>query len=407
MPSVVRTFNGRCRLSFDIGVELDTDLKLKLRSDGQVRVSAMLPFAEQAVKVMQANNGTKLVACSLRGHVSNPEGEIVIPKLLLNVQSVAGTPQRTLVTFELISVSHAEIEYSKVAPNQTVEVHYGLTNFAFLGCEYSRTASGAYLDKFSSVLGGIELTFKRSPDHEVTVKALADSRDVAVTAELTTNVSSASLGHIKELIDDATILLSYATGTYISSIYQDIYSNGQLLKSILYSAKTGPYTHREWVIDANNLADCDLRIFLETCYPAFRTLKSDFGLNIVLEFLVISNQGRYSEVRFLLDSLAAECLLSHLSSYFTKIGKTEDMSSFRSRMKELLNHFGVTHQDSELDFILIRDKIVHTGRFPSEVNPSAETTKLRNLLDRTMLMILGYRGKFYLNCRNQYAREVL
>jgi hypothetical protein len=407
MPNVVRTYVGRCNLTFEFDVKLDADFRLELRSDGDVRVYVTMPFTQDAVRVMQVDEGRELVACSLRGRVSCPEGEVIIPKLLLNVRRMEGTSRGTSAAFELICASYAEIEYSKITDNRTVEVHYGLTNFAFLGCEYSHTANGAYLDKFRSVLGGIELTFKRSPDHEATVEALAKSHDVAVTAEAVATVPSASLEHVKELIDDATILLSYATGTYVASIYQDVYSNGQLLKSVLHFAKTGPYVHREWVIDGNNLADCDLRVFLETCYPIYRALRSDFSLDIVLEFLVISNQGRYSEVRFLLDSVAAECLLSHMPSYFAKIGKTADMSSFRNRMKGLLNHFGVMHEDHELDFILIRDKIVHTGRFPSEVDRFSETMKLSNLLDRTMLTILGYRGRFYLNCANQYARELL
>lgn len=407
MSNVVRTYAGRCTLAFEFGARLDVDFRLEQRSDGDLLVYATMPFTQEAVRVMRADEGKELVACSLRGHVSNPEGEVVIPKLLLNVRGIEGTPQGTSATFELICANHVEVEYSKIADNRAVEAHYGLTNFAFSGCEFSHTASGAYRDKFRAVLDGIELTFKRSPDHEATVEALAKSHDVAVTAEAVATVPSASLEHVKELIDGATILLSYATGTYIACIYQDVCSNGQLLKSVLYFAKTGPYVHREWVIDANNLADCDLRIFLETCYPIFRTLRSDFGLDIVLEFLVISNQGRYSEVRFLLDSVAAECLLSHMPSYFTRIGKTVDMSSFRSRIKGLLNHFGVMHEDHELDFILIRDKIVHTGRFPSEVDRFSETMKLSNLLDRTMLTILGYQGKFYLNCANRYAREPL
>jgi hypothetical protein len=65
------------------------------------------------------------------------------------------------------------------------------------------------------------------------------------------------------------------------------------------------------------------------------------------------------------------------------------------------------HEDHELDFILTRDKIVHTGRFPSGADRSSETMKLSNLLDRIMLTILGYKGKFYLNCANRYAREPL
>jgi hypothetical protein len=76
-------------------------------------------------------------------------------------------------------------------------------------------------------------------------------------------------------------------------------------------------------------------------------------------------------------------------------------------MKELLSHFKVVYDESELDFIGTRDKIVHTGRFPTGVVPWPATMSLQNLMDRTVLTILGYRGKAYLNCAKRYEKEIL
>jgi len=407
MPSVVRSYSGRCRLKFDIGVELETDFQLQLRSDGNIDVIAKAPGTLESDTVMKALEDETLVTCSLIGSIPNATGKIAIPKLLLKAIEIENKYHGSIAILELISLDPAEIEYAQTRLDQTVEIHYGLTNFVFMGCEYSRWEGGISLDKFTTKLDGMKLTFKHLQGYRSTVKDLTRSRDGAVTAEAIATVSSASMKQVDELVGDALVLLSYATGTYIAAIYQDVYSSDALIKSTLYFAKTGPYVPDMWIIDANNLYDCDLQIFLETCYPRLNELKSDLGLNVVLEFLVLANQSGYLEVRFLLYSVAAECLLSYLPSYLKKIGETGDMSSFRSKMKNILEHFNMAYRESELDFIRIRDHVVHTGRFPSNVDPSKETDKLGNLLDRTVLTILGYKGKFYLNRTNRYAREVL
>jgi hypothetical protein len=316
-------------------------------------------------------------------------------------------PSGTYGTFELTSVTPVEIDHTPFDPAEPIEVHYGLTNFIFNGCEYSTYGNVTRLDRFGATLGDFALIFRQIQHDKVFVKKLAASRDIEVTAEVVAKLPFRSMRLVDELIEDTLMILSFATGTYVATIYSDIFVDNTLVRSMLYPYKTGPYVHRDWVIDADNLSNCDLRDFLETCYPAFRKFKSELGLKIVLEFLVIAKQGRYSEVKFLLSSVAAECLISHLPSYFRTIGKTATGNSFRTKMRELLDHFNVTYHESELDFIDTRDKLVHKGRFPKGVDPHEETAKLGNLLDRTVLTILGYKGKAYLNQANRYSREYL
>jgi hypothetical protein len=361
----------------------------------------------ETARITKANQERRgLLPCSLTGTI-DPQGAITIPSLFLDVTHFGAGNQGTGFTFELICAGTVIIEYAQPAPQQIVEIKCGLTNFEFLGCEYTREGNTVAADKFRANLGGVEITFKHVKDHKKIVSQLEAGHGVEVTAEAITTAEFSQLSQLEQLVADATILLSYATGTYISWPYRDVYCDGKLICSNLYAVKTGPYVHRNWVIDADNLQACDMKIFLETSYPTFKSLKTDLGLDVVLEFLVVANQGRYFEVTFLLDAVAAECLLSYLSAYFNKIGKKGDMSSFRNKMKELLNHFGVVFKEEELDFIGVRDKIVHTGKFPAEVSPPEATMKLHNLMDRTVLTMLGYRGKFYLNRANHYVRELL
>jgi hypothetical protein len=406
-PTVTRIYDGHCKLSFDIGVELESDFRLQLRSDGHIDVSVTTPMTSDALKVTKEDQKRKLLHCSLVGIVAKPQGKINVPDIVLNVTNYKFDAKGATLTFELLCASTVEIEYARVLPQQIVESHYGLTNFHFIGCEYTRDQNATVADKFSTEVAGVKMTFKQVKDHAGIISKLAVSRDVEVTAEVIAVTPFSDLGRLEQLVDESVILLSYATGTYISWIHRDVYSSGELVRSSLYGHNWGPFIHNNCVIDARNLEACNLRIFLETTYPAFSSLKSDLGLRVVLEFLVVADQGRYPEILFLLRSVAAECLLSYLSSYFSKIGKTGDMSSFKNKMKELLTHFHVVYDESELDFILTRDKVVHTGRFPAGVAPWEAALELRNLMDRIVLTILGYKGKPYLNCANHYEREVL
>lgn len=404
MPTIVRTHSGQCTLRFDIGGELEAPFSLVLRSDGSIDVSLNPLSRHQVERIVKANEERRLLFCSLKGLVANPSGEIWIPKLVLTNTRFTFKPQEASVTFSLICASNVEIKHAHLLPQETVEVHYGVTNFDFGACDRQRARDGTITEDFRAYLNDFEITFRQARNYRDTISKLSKNHDVAITCEAIVNTTFARLGELEELLEDTATLLSFATGTYISWVYRDVYSSNALVESHLYANVTGPFIDGKWVIDVRNLGDCYMRTFLETTFPVYNNLKTELGLNLVIGYLVIANQVKYPEAEFLLNSVAAQCLLSHLS---TQPATTENASSFKSGMTELLNHFGVVHIESELDFILTRNKIVHTGRFPSGTVPHEATMKLHNLMDRTILTVLGYRGKHYLNQANHCEREVL
>jgi hypothetical protein len=84
MPTVVRRYAGHCKVKFDLGVELETDFTLQLRTDGHIEVSVGAPMSQDVAKIMKKNESKGLLPCSLIGTVSTPEGKITIPSLLLD-----------------------------------------------------------------------------------------------------------------------------------------------------------------------------------------------------------------------------------------------------------------------------------------------------------------------------------
>ena len=113
------------------------------------------------------------------------------------------------------------------------------------------------------------------------------------------------------------------------------------------------------------------------------------------------------ETKYLLAAIAFECLTSYLPAYFKKKGSKFDVSKFKKKIIAVMDWFKVSYDPKELNFVELRDKIVHTGRFPSKIDQLISWHALSSILDRTLLIIIGYKGKPYLNASKGYARENL
>lgn len=109
---------------------------------------------------------------------------------------------------------------------------------------------------------------------------------------------------------------------------------------------------------------------------------------------------------YILGAITFECIESYLSEYFRSRNMRRDLSSFKSKTRALFNEFRVSYKEEDLDFIDVRDKVVHTGRFPKGSDPVDEYLSLINLLDRTLLTILGYKGNPFFNVFNN-KKEIL
>jgi hypothetical protein len=75
-------------------------------------------------------------------------------------------------------------------------------------------------------------------------------------------------------------------------------------------------------------------------------------------------------------------------------GSYNQIGDLRASLEEMFKTYSVPYEDlfPELEFITIRDKIVHEGFY--EVDVSLELYKLSNLVVRVFLAILGYQGHY-------------
>jgi len=427
MPVVFRTYQGHGTFRFDFGLEVAADFKVTVRSDARIEAIFTVPVDQNTLQIVSQNQNRPKnpPEASLIGQVTSPSrGRVNATRLILSQFELQGTPQSTTLMVTMFSREQITIDFANLQQKQTVEVRHGLTNFIFGGCEISPTPTGSYRDTFRATLNGQLVFYRQLPSFRHVTQELG--QDVILTSEAIVQIQLSDYERSKNVINDSLMLLSLASGNYIASIYEDTFHQGVLAKTILKPVKTMPYHHRDYCIDLKNLAACDLQIFLETTFPKYRTMQQDLGLDIVIEYYLQAKRAPLVELKYLIGVVGIECLLSYVPSYFSKIGKWKKGSGFvdlilsklrrrpsrrslRRKTQALLEHFSVSHNLQDLQFIKIRNRLVHTGRFPEALQkqPYEPYTKLMSFLDRILLTILGFRGHYYLNRLNNFQREIL
>ena len=142
----------------------------------------------------------------------------------------------------------------------------------------------------------------------------------------------------------------------------------------------------------------------EKSYPNFVKYESSLGLNIVIEYAVTSRIYQPLELAYLLGATTLECLESYLPQFLNN-PKIKDWS-FRKRTEKLCDTFGIKYSRSDLEFIKIRNSLVHAGRFPGNVDTVKSYYKFINFIDRILLTILGYKGQPYVNFLNKKKEQL-
>jgi hypothetical protein len=296
-----------------------------------------------------------------------------------------------------------QIEYQQVSADQKVEYRIGLSNLVFLGTHRIAGHAGRSPSRIGLIIADQDIFLESLDWYYNLTERLEGGLGIDVTAHLVASNSLKNRNLVRQLCDDLCVLLSFATCNWVSPLYEDYFLDNRLVATTLLPAITLPYNHADLVIDARD--GNNLKEYLETTYPSYRQVKNTLGMNIVIEYFVHSRSATNFTLRYLLGAIGMECLKSYLPSYFKSKNKVANLKNFRSSLEELLKHISMPYQQSELDFIHIRDKIIHTGKFPPKISILEEYRKFVNFCDRTVLTILGYRSKPYLNIAKKYAKE--
>lgn len=267
--------------------------------------------------------------------------------------------------------------------------------------------------------------------------------DILITSMAKINLKNKNIDIIEEM-NKLTYLISYINRTHISPVCFNFYDNGHLIKSILYPALTTKFSNKEKLIETNNI-----KYFIEKCYPIFLENYQDFSLNIVISIYLESLLSNYVDSSYILLVTSLESFLLSHEDQCIKNGEIINPSSIKRIKKDIVKFldkkdYYIIEEDLEelsemlayknttlgekfsllknkdkfrsnlnlkpedYDFATIRNKIIHTGKVPKEINSSKGERKINMaveynrtllLLDKIILSLLEYDGVFndYLN----------
>lgn len=391
----MREFTGRGVLHIDKIGEIEGKFRLLFEDNGKA-ILILNPMAFSKVLstvINKMSQNTEQLVGSFSGVVDTPPGKIdaeqVYPtRFRLGYQK--GTPLG--LQLELRAYHPILIEFESIDQGDEVGVRYGLTNFLFFGQEITKKNGELRRDTVRFRVDNFDVALVQVNNYHDLERHLRERKGVKVTSEMVMKVNYKSISTVDEVANNIKWLCSLAAGNYVTDLYRDLYKEGKLALTTLKPLKTYPFTTRRSVIDTTISGKGELETFLRISYPEFIKYKDELGLEIVIEYYITSKIAVPLEVGYILGAITFECIEGYLSQYFRTRGMERDLSSFKSKTRALFDEFGVSYKEDDLNFKDIRDKVVHTGRFPKGANPLNEYLSLINLLDRTLLTILGYKG---------------
>jgi hypothetical protein len=328
------------------------------------------------------------------GTSSQPYFEIEIETIYLNnvhLGAEKGGPLKVDFSFQIFSP--IKVLFTPMNPADTVEFRRGISNLLFWGTEIIQQGSQMVRGKITWKLAGNDITLEQIPTYDDAIKHLTKFNDVAVTCELKMAGTYNQLAIFQEITENLQNLFSLASANFNTTIYEDIYFNGQLSASTLFPLKTYIFSNRLPLIDCS--MGHEFKDFLDVTYQNYINLRVNLGLSYFVEFFTTSKMYSPMEAEYILSTTAFECL----ESYFRNWQELpEAHGGLKGKISRMCNHFRFTTTDAELErYRICRNSLTHEGKFPAGSDKIALLMELRNIMDRFVLTILGYRNKPYYN----------
>lgn len=372
--------------------------------------------------------------CSVKAKLLYEKGEIDIKEAFIsNISLNSNNKKSTYVRLRVLK--NVNITYNT---SNFDSIQFYLTNFL-----NNSTSNGSF-HVFEIQNEDYEIKFEGIDNYDYYKQKLQETNlDVAVTSVANINLKNECGSLIKEM-DKLTFLLSYSNKTMISPICFNYYNDEGICKTILRPIRTTHYSNCSKLIDP-----FDLGYFIEKCYPIFLEEYNHFSLNIIISIFLESLLNNYVDTGYVLLVQALESFLASYEHYCEKQGEIIEPHSIKDMAKklskffkekefsiseddliELSNELAYSHTTTseklaflkkkekfkdnlnlnsfDYDFPNIRNKIVHTGIVPKEINSSGTLREINMvdefnrgvfLFDKIILTLLDYDGKFndYLN----------
>ena len=242
MPySKLREYKGKGNFEFKTETPFKEEAKFILYFCSNARIKVKATFILSKIKEQEISEKLKSRSeVSLNGILfdendeSKDIGTISIEKMaVVSWSYINCKPGKPLtLQLELLCISNVDIIYSN-EESICVEIHYGLTNFIFWGCEYSEEDGRFLLDKFNAKINNLAVLFKKVENYREIESELEAKKGCYVTSEAIVSLIIDENDKARSIILDITELLSLATRNFVYPIYEDYFYSGELIRTIL------------------------------------------------------------------------------------------------------------------------------------------------------------------------------
>jgi hypothetical protein len=451
-----RKYEGEGKVHFSAGENIECTFEILCHQDGRSIVICNVSVSDDFIKILkeQSNKKNHKVSEACLSGKTNDGGDIIIEKLGLNkttVNTARGTMTRqadgNLVfestdpsekgIFVFIPFSNIEISYSELGRDEPVVMCFAIFNFEFVGSEKSRS-NNPRLDKFTAVVSGYSLEFMQDIDYKRIISLIP--RKVGITSRCLVTISYQKVNDVIKIFKDCVWILSFATSNWIAFPYVDIVNGNSLVRTVIYPiTRPFPFITGQQIIGLFNPGST-IKDFLEVSFDNYISLKNEFGLNHIIKYYISAIRQRSIEEEFLTVVTAFECLNSHIIEHAQNNGVVLDSGDveikkniirkvsnrlklnlddnalqeiavsvaydkigIKAGLRFLFNKFSIKYDEAALKILyerrnqVIHTGIVYSGRREDLSVLSNEYNTIVSLLTRTVLTLLGWKGKRFID----------
>ena len=360
-----------------------------------VDVSGQMLLIISCNKSLQTSQGTKFNRFNINGTSYDEDWKIECEDVILYSKSYRWNGSNELYTYfgspDLINL------YIKKFQGKVDRVKAYISNFNFIGLEFSDYEDGSNLDKFDCKIQTKTFTFRLLQASKKLIELIQVAR---IPNAVLSTVSVPILAYedfensLKEL-NSLCWFISFLSLNTCFSPMTEMFFNDKLVQIRLDKRIALPFC-RESLID-NLKIDAGIIIFLEQYYEKYLELERNLDFNTVVSQLLELQNIFHIEVKFATLIMAYEYLLSR---FLVDKGITEEkMLNYNIQQKlgkanKYLKFIPANSGDYLRDSI--RNPLFHQGSLPflSLTDKLQEFDTYYELLIKIILKVLGYQGKY-------------
>jgi hypothetical protein len=316
-----------------------------------------------------------------------------------------GRSSGTWAAFHLDEMLVQIIEYG-----QTQRLHFGVTNFEFLGTERLCQSDNYYCHflplNFENVRGLTNLSIKPLKLYDKIVQRIKTLKGIDVSCEVIAEIpTDGNIFGVTEVVDDLCYVLSVARGTKIQWVYCDQYDVTRKLISRTHSSRITKRYCPLKIIDPIAGGGKETKTFIEQAYRAYVEKRESLKLSkgTIDAYLDAKAEADFLEMRGVKFAVAMEIL----KTVFHKVTEIKG-GSFRSIIENLCNFINLQIDPQEINlFVACRNSLIHEGKFYCETATPKKRNRCKplntkpeeylflvNFLDKVFLKLSGYSGPY-------------